>query len=280
MGGDGGKDALRYLIATKERKVTQKIEGVVSRLLVTCLKAKKGYSFAKRLTLGFLMKGQLPVLSFCLAMIALVRAAPAQNPVITSFSQNGVLVCSNLQVGTVAAVEWASSVSGPWQTNWASLNAVMVASDGTIAVSVPMFYRVRGVAAPTNMALIAAGSFTMGNSSGDPDVTDAATVTANLSSFYMDKNLVSFSQWQATYSYATNHGYGFANAGAGKAANHPVQTVNWWDVVKWCNARSQEEGLTPVYYTDPGMTQVFTNGEATPCANWTASGYRLPTEAE
>ena len=51
--------------------------------------------------------------------------------------------------------------------------------------------------------------------------------------------------------------------------------------MKWCNARSQQAGLTPVYYTDAGLTQVYTNGETTNVfANWTASGYRLPTEAE
>jgi formylglycine-generating enzyme required for sulfatase activity len=59
-----------------------------------------------------------------------------------------------------------------------------------------------------------------------------------------------------------------------------VQTVDWYDTVKWCNARSQQAGKTPVYYTDAGLTQVFTNGEVTPYVNWTASGYRLPTEAE
>ena len=39
----------------------------------------------------------------------------------------------------------------------------------------------------------------------------------------------------------------------GKAANHPVETVDWYDCVKWCNARSQQAGLTPVYYTDAGF---------------------------
>jgi formylglycine-generating enzyme required for sulfatase activity len=80
--------------------------------------------------------------------------------------------------------------------------------------------------------------------------------------------------------WATNHGYGFVNAGAGKAANHPVQTVDWYDSVKWSNARSQQAGLTPVYYTDAGLTQVYTNGEVTPYMNMSANGYRLPTEAE
>jgi len=53
--------------------------------------------------------------------------------------------------------------------------------------------------------------------------------------------------------------------------------------VAWCNARSQMAGLRPVYYTDAGLTQVFTNDVVTIpniYADWTATGYRLPTEAE
>jgi formylglycine-generating enzyme required for sulfatase activity len=38
--------------------------------------------------------------------------------------------------------------------------------------------------------------------------------------------------------------------------------------------------LTPVYYTDAGLTQVYTNLEVTVYVNWAAKGYRLPTEAE
>ena len=138
-----------------------------------------------------------------------------------------------------------------------------------------------GSNATAGMAPIPAGTFTMGNSIGDADISDAAATTATVSAFYMDTNLVSYSQWQAIYSYATNHGYGFDNAGSGKAANHPVQRVNWCDVVKWCNARSQEAGLTPVYYLNAGMTQVYTIGQVTnPYVQWSANGYRLPTEAE
>ena len=213
-------------------------------------------------------------------------AAFGQSPVITSFSQNGLLVCANLATGTVASVEWASSLSGPWQTNWAGLDAVTVASNGTISVSVPMFYRVRGVAAtpPTTsdgMALIPAGAFTMGNSIGDSDITDANPTNVTVSAFYMVTNLVSDSQWQGVYNWATSHGYGFDHAGLGQATNHPVQAVDWYDVVKWSNARSQQAGLTPVYYTDVGLTQVYTNGNTDAVyPNWTASGYRLPTEAE
>ena len=134
---------------------------------------------------------------------------------------------------------------------------------------------------PQGMALIPAGSFTMGNAIGDSDLTGLDPTNVTVSAFYMDANPVSLSQWKSVYYWATNHGYGFANAGAGKAANHPVQTVDWYDVVKWCNARSQQAGRTPVYYTDAGLTQVYTNLESDMIyVNWTNYGYRLPTGAE
>jgi formylglycine-generating enzyme required for sulfatase activity len=133
---------------------------------------------------------------------------------------------------------------------------------------------------PNGMALIPAGSFTMGNSTGDSDITDATPTSIYVSAFYMDTNAVSYSEWQAVYNWATSHGYSFDYAGAGKAANHPVQTVDWYDTVKWCNARSQQAGLTPAYYTDAGLTQVYTTGQVPPYVNWAAKGYRLPTEAE
>jgi formylglycine-generating enzyme required for sulfatase activity len=136
------------------------------------------------------------------------------------------------------------------------------------------------VTAPPGMVLIPAGAFTMGATTNDTDITDAATVTATVSAFYMDVNLVTFSQWQSVYYWATEHSYTFKNAGAGKAANHPVQTVDWYDCVKWCNARSEQAGRTPVYYTGAGFTTVYKTGEVTVYPNWSANGYRLPTEAE
>jgi len=58
--------------------------------------------------------------------------------------------------------------------------------------------------------------------------------------------------------YAMTRGYQFTNPGFGKGADHPVVSLNWFDSVKWCNARSQQAGLPPVYYTDAAMTQVYT----------------------
>jgi len=140
---------------------------------------------------------------------------------------------------------------------------------------------VTAVAAPPGMVLIAVGSFTMGNSIGDSDITDAATVTATVSAFYMDVNLVSSNQWRTIYNWATLvGGYDFVKTGLGKAGDHPVQTVDWYDCVKWCNARSEQAGKTPVYYTDEGFATVYRTGQVTVYPNWTNAGYRLPTEAE
>ena len=141
-------------------------------------------------------------------------------------------------------------------------------------------------AAPPGMVLIPGGAFTMGDSLDGE--SDASPTNVTVAAFYMDVNLVSLSQWQSVYFWATDHGYEFFTnitgggyQASGKTANHPVQTVNWWDCVKWCNARSQQAGKPAVYYTDAGWTTVYMTGEpATLYPHWAAGGYRLPTEAE
>jgi formylglycine-generating enzyme required for sulfatase activity len=168
-------------------------------------------------------------------------------------------------------------------TNWVSAADATPVSAFTVSNSSPArFFRLFYAEPPAGMGLIPAGSFTIGNSIGDSDILDAIPTNVSVSAFYMDINLVSLSLWHSVYSNALAAGYSFANSGAGKAADHPVQTVNWFDCVKWCNARSQQGGLVPVYYTDAALTQVYTNGDAgtTVYANWAATGYRLPTEAE
>ena len=126
------------------------------------------------------------------AIVAATRNGFSQLPVISSFSQNGQLTCTNLQPHATATVEWAPSLAGPWSDNWDALHQAVADSNGVLRAAVPMFYRVRGALPPTNgMALIPAGSFTIGNSIGDSDITDAFPTNVTVSGFYMDVNLVS-----------------------------------------------------------------------------------------
>jgi formylglycine-generating enzyme len=184
----------------------------------------------------------------------------------------------------LAAPNWVTA------TNAVSVNAVAVSN-----LAPSGYFRLLQSTNLPGMVLIPAGSFVMGNylvtnsystATNDPDITDAVPTNVYVSAFYMDVNLVSSNQSAVVYNYATNHGYTFSPYldyyGLARAGNNPVLNVDWDDCVKWCNARSQQAGLTPVYYTDTGMTQVFTNGDnlTTVYANWGANGYRLPTEAE
>jgi formylglycine-generating enzyme required for sulfatase activity len=133
--------------------------------------------------------------------------------------------------------------------------------------------------APSGMVLIPSGDFTMGDAMGDGDTGGTLTHTVYVSAFYMDKYEVTKQLWDGVYTWAVDNGYSFDNEGLGKAANHPVHTISWYDVVKWCNSRSQQEGKTPAYYTDATMTVVYKTGQAAPYVRWDR-GYRLPTEAE
>ncbi len=217
-------------------------------------------------------------------------APQAAAPVITNIT---MVVATRFGVrsdlGITNQIQYCTNLS---QVNWAVLTNILVTqspywfTDVTALPASRRFYRVAAPAGgprpPTNMVLIAGGSFTMGNCMGANDGYPAELPlhTVSVSAYYLDTNLVSYAQWQQVYQWSTTNSYSFDYAGSGKASTHPVQTIDWYDVVKWCNARSQKEGLTPCYYTDSGLALVYKTGQADPYVNWTANGYRLPTEAE
>ncbi len=135
---------------------------------------------------------------------------------------------------------------------------------------------------PSGMVLIPAGDFVMGNATnvfpaGEGSSDELPQHTVSISAFYMDQAEVTKAKWDEVYNWATNNGYGFDNSGSGKATNHPVHTVNWYDCVKWANARSEMEGMTACS-TVSG--EVFRAGTDIPVCDFVADGYRLPTEAE
>jgi len=162
----------------------------------------------------------------------------------------------------------------------------MTPTGGTMAASVPMFYRIKALGSePTNMVYIPAGWFDMGNcmGSGEGVSSELPVHSVYVSGFYMDQYEVSKSLWDEVYAWATNNSYDLTVHAFGKSTNHPVVLVNWYNCVKWANARSEKEGLTPCYYVSPATTTVYRTGDlslSNECVRWGADGYRLPAEAE
>ncbi|RIV36450.1 formylglycine-generating enzyme family protein [Micromonospora radicis] len=70
---------------------------------------------------------------------------------------------------------------------------------------------------------------------------------------------------QAQYAQVTG-----ARPSAAGGDRRPVESVSWWDAIRFCNALSRQSALTPAYRLDGDRV------------DWepTADGFRLPTEAE
>jgi formylglycine-generating enzyme required for sulfatase activity len=100
--------------------------------------------------------------------------------------------------------------------------------------------------------------------------------TVRITSFYMAKYPVTQKEWIAIMG---------DNPSEFKGDTLPVENVNWYEAVEYCNRLSQREGLTPVYTINKDQ-QDSNNKNESDKLKWTvtwnrnASGYRLPTEAE
>ena len=123
------------------------------------------------------------------------------------------------------------------------------------------------------------GSFQMGNAmTEDKDLSNAPIRTVTVSAFYMGQNLVTKADWDGVRKWGLANGYKDLAEGMSNGHNHPVLKISWYQAVKWCNALSEMEKLTPCYMLS-GAVYRTTDSKEVVC-NWSANGYRLPTEAE
>jgi formylglycine-generating enzyme required for sulfatase activity len=194
-------------------------------------------------------------------------------------SSNTTLVPNaNIVFGGSGANRTVTVTPASSQTGTATITVTV--SDGSLSVSDSFLLTVNS-AAPAGMAVIPQGAFTMGDSLDG--FSDAPTRTVTLDAFYMGKYEVTKAAWDEVRTWGLSNGYTDLAAGSGKASNHPVRSITWYMMVKWCNARSQKEGLTPVYYTNDAQTTIYKTGSFNVTiaqVKWAANGYRLPTEAE
>jgi len=144
---------------------------------------------------------------------------------------------------------------------------------------------------PFNMPMtrIEAGSFTM----GQHDIRAASsphrvTITKG---FYMGVHAVTQEQYQKVMGPNPSRFTGSPAPGE-EQAKRPVENVNWYHAIAFCNRLSILQGLAPAYGVEgvssadadawlhsrvPLKDSVVWN---TVTADWNAAGYRLPTEAE
>ena len=89
----------------------------------------------------------------------------------------------------------------------------------------------------------------------DPDHGDYDLST---NGFHLGKHEVTKGAWDKVRTWGLANGYDDLVAALGKDTDHPVHSVSWHDVAKWCNARSEMERLVPCYTVDG---EVYRTGE-------------------
>ena len=105
-----------------------------------------------------------------------------------------------------------------------------------------------------------------------------ATVVANQSqgdygtAEFMRVKSVRLGEWLQVQKFALESGYDLGEPEMLRLAGQKtVYQVAWRDAVKWCNAKSAMEGLTPVYFY---RGVVFKNGAGGPELNSRSNGYK------
>lgn len=128
---------------------------------------------------------------------------------------------------------------------------------------------------------IPGGAFQMGGTAQ----TDSPAHEVTLDEFRISETEVLFREWKEVRDWAVGAGYEFENRGNAESGDEPVVHVNWYDAVKWCNAKSEKAGLKPCYYAKAPRepANVYKKGQvdlAAEMVEWDGGGFRLPTEAE
>jgi len=125
------------------------------------------------------------------------------------------------------------------------------------------------------LVVVPGGTFRRNNIEGD---------TVTITSFRISSTEITRAQWLTvldTDPSSTTYSAGLPS--------EPVQRVNWYHAIAFCNKLSLLEGLTPVYSVGTVNFETLTYSQIptsstpswnSPTVHWTNNGYRLPTELE
>ncbi len=136
-----------------------------------------------------------------------------------------------------------------------------------------------------NMVYVKGGTFQMGTSESE---YSQPIHSATVASFYIGKHHITQKEWQAVMEGNKNE---ISTEPYTRRDNPqaPIVKVSWYDAIVFCNRKSIQEGLKPCYEKSgegnpdywgvPKSGNNDVNWDAIKC-NWSANGYRLPSEAE
>ena len=130
-------------------------------------------------------------------------------------------------------------------------------------------------ALPEWMVKVDGGTFMMGataEQSADASSFEKPAHKVTVSDFYIGKYEVTQALW--TKIKGTNPSRYIGNG------NLPVETVSWYDCIRFCNALSKSMGYAACYRIENGVNGSGKENSTVTLLNGGRGGFRLPTEAE
>lgn len=134
----------------------------------------------------------------------------------------------------------------------------------------------------SNMKLIPSKNvtFLMGNPNSPEHNFDVQHNVTFTYSYYMDSTEVTQKDFHDLMSkYNENYKALDWSDSCGKGDNYPAYMISWNYAAAYCNARSKEADLEPVYNFNTSMTNRYESKRRV-TIDLTKNGFRLPTEAE
>ena len=176
------------------------------------------------------------------------------------------MVLSDLKMGKEVTIN--NMPAGTYEFRSAIGNTSLEASFTHAKTPADLYFRVRKLD-PVELVMVEGGSFVMGDAYGNDDNSQLHRVT--LSTYYIGKYEITNKQYEDV----------MLNKLYEPDKNlFPVSGKTWFNAISFCNRLSKLENLKPCYSinseTDPSKWDL----KGTVICDWSASGYRLPTEAE